>query len=548
MSSQRSFVSSAKLIAVCTLLSRVTGLLRDVLLAQTFGLSWVQDAFSYAFQLPNLFRRLFGEGAMAPAFVPTFSHVLEQEGREAAWRLLARTFTLLTVVLVVVMMAIAACIVVISLLPVSAAQAGPRALLLNLTLIMLPFMLSICLVALLSSILNCLGSFVPAAVAPIVLNFCMIAALVWLGPTLYPGHPEAQVFVTAWSVLIAGGLQLVLLWPVLRHYGVRVAWRWDPGDPTVKRLLQLFGPITLGQGILAFGVFMDAQVCTLLTNASKGAGVANWFGLQFAYPLQEGALSALTCAQRLYQFPLGVLVISLATAALPSFSRLAAQGDWPTWNGQVRQALRLALFEGVMAGALMVVLAIPIVRLLFERGKFTPADSVRAGHILLIYGLSMWSFCAQHIVTRAFYSVGDARTPLRIAVALLPVNLALSVCLVWMPTVREAAFAWSTAATSATAVIWGLICLERRNTGRIVDRAFVSAASRMLFAGAVAAAAVWFAQPHVLAAVSGLHGYMLPRAIHTLGLLASGMLLYLLVARLLGVPEVASLLSLRRRR
>ena len=187
----RSVISSAKLIALCTLISRITGLARDILLAQAFGLGWVQDAFAYAFQVPNLFRRLFGEGAMAPVFVPTFTKTLETEGRDAAWKLLARTLALMTLALsatVVVLWLVIA--VVWYFLPVDPAQAAARELLLSLTALMLPFMLTICLVALLSAILNCVGSFGPAALAPVLLNLTMIAGIAWAAPHFAPGQPK----------------------------------------------------------------------------------------------------------------------------------------------------------------------------------------------------------------------------------------------------------------------------------------------------------------------------------------------------------------------
>ncbi len=180
---QRSVVGSAKLIAVCTLLSRITGLARDILLAQTFGLGWVQDAFSFGFQFPNLFRRLFGEGAMSPVFVPTFTKTLEKDGREAAWQLLARTLALMALGLTALILIIAGVLLAIWIfVPVDHGIADQRRLLLLLTGLMLPFILTICLVALLSAILNCVGSFVPAAFASVVLNVVMIAGIVVAAP------------------------------------------------------------------------------------------------------------------------------------------------------------------------------------------------------------------------------------------------------------------------------------------------------------------------------------------------------------------------------
>ena len=547
MSKQRSVVGSAKLIAICTLLSRFTGLARDVLLAQAFGLRWIQDAFVYAFQVPNLFRRLLGEGAMASVFVPTFTRLLEHEGRESAWRLLARTLALLCVALVVIILAIEAIILVVWVLtPADPATLASRRLLLSLTALMLPFMLTVCVVALLSAILNCLGSFVPAALAPVLLNIAMIVAIAWLGPAMYPQAAEAQIYVVAWAVIIGGVLQIVMLIPVLRANGVPLRWRWEPREASVRKMLKLLAPVALGQGVLVFGVYLDAQVCILLTHKSGTPATFDLLGAEIAYPLEEGALSAITYAQRLYQFPLGVLVVSLATAAMPAFSRLAAREDWSAWAGEVRQSLRLAVFEGLLTGAMMIVLAEPIVRFLFEYRNFTAANTVRAAHVLTFYGLGMWAYCAQHIVLRGFYSLGDVRTPLKISAAVLPLNIVLSLALVWIDAVREAAFAISSALTFGLAVVVGVVILQRRAHARVTDWPAVLAVGRMLLCAGLAGAAVWLLESPAANLAARIPGRVGPRAAEVMGLLAVGCGVFLVAAWLLRLPEVTLLLDSSR--
>mgnify|MGYP000030777450 CR=1 FL=1 len=549
MPAARSVVYSAKLIAVCTLVSRVTGLLRDVLLAQAFGLGWIQDAFSYAFQFPNLFRRLFGEGAMAPVFVPTFTRTLETEGRESAWRLLARTLALMTVALAAVIIVIGLIIAgVWALWPGAAEKQPARQLLLALTAIMLPFMLSICVVALLSSILNCLGSFVPAALTPIVLNAVMIVTLAWLAPRFYPQDPRRQVYVVALAVVLAGILQVAVLLPALRKRGVPLAWRLEVGDPAVRHMLGLLPPVALGQGVLAFGVFADAQICALLTHVAGTPSDVTVLGWRFAYPLKEGALSAITYAQRLYQFPLGVLVISLATAALPAFSRLAARAQWPEWAAEVRQALRLAMFEGLLAGVLMVTLAEPMVRFLFQYGRFTAADTARTSYVVVYYGFGLWAFCAQHIILRAFYSLGDVRTPLLISGLFLPINVALTLALIWVDVIREAAFAISSCTTSILSVLIGSLVLQRRVHLRLLDRGLLGSVARMLLTTAAAAGAIAIVRPTWTAWTDKLGAELLARGSAVFGLLAVGTAAFVLCARLLRLPEVALLLPSRWRR
>ena len=549
MSKQHSVVSSAKLIAICTLLSRITGLAREMLFAQAFGLQWIQDAFFYAFQVPNLFRRLLGEGAMAAVFVPSFTQVLEREGRAAAWQLLARTLALLCVALIVIILALQAVILAVWFLVTFNPETQESwQLLLSLTAIMLPFMLTICVLALFSAILNCLGSFVPAALAPVLLNLCMIGAIGWLAPALRPDDAEAQIYVVSWTVVVAGLIQILFILPVLRGNGVRLGWRFELRNPAVKRMLRLLLPVALGQGVLAFGVFLDAQICILLTHRNGTPVMASWLGFDFAYPLEEGALSALTYAQRLYQFPLGVLVISLATAAMPAFSRLAARGDWPAWAAEVRQSLRLAVFEGILAGTMMILLAAPIVRLLFQYGEFTAADTARTSRILVFYGVAMWAFCAQHIILRGFYSSGDVRTPLKISAAVLPLNVLLTLLLIWSDTIREGAFAISSAITSGLAVIIGVLILQRRADTRLLDRPLLTALARMLLAAACSALALLALRPLMPAVPALVPAGLCARVLDTFVPLVVGSGVFLLAAWLLRLPEVTLLIAHPRSR
>lgn len=482
MAESRSILSNTKLIALCTLASRVTGLARDMLLAHVFGAAWIQDVFSYAFQIPNLFRRLLGEGALSAAFVPVFARSLEADGRERAWALLARTLALLTVALLAVVAIVEVAI---------GAFAWLRAadgLILALTAVTTPFMLTVCLVALFSSVLNCVGSFVPAALVSIVLNVVMIAAIVWAGPAIGGTDLRSQMHVVAWSVPLAGVLQILFLLPALRAKGVPLGWKIDLSDREVRSMLARLGPVALGQGAILVSTYLDTQTCIMLTGLKDRATSAHVFGFSFEYPLMEGALSCVTVAQRLYQFPMGVLVISMATAAFPVFSRLAAREEWQEWTKQLRDLLRMAAFEGVLVGAAMIVLAEPIVRLLFEYGRFDATATQRSAGVLACYGLGMWAFGAQAIIQRGFYSVGDVNTPLWISLVTTPLNLALSLVLVWQPAIREAAFALSSATTASGAFLVGAWLLSRRQHGAPLDAAGVSAFARMILAALIAGA------------------------------------------------------------
>ena len=545
MSEHRPVLSSAKLIAGCTLTSRVTGMIRDMLLVHTFGATWALDAFFYGFKIPNLFRRLFGEGALAAVFVPEFTRTLENEGRPPAWRLLARTLAQLSISIIAVIMVIAAIVLAMWLFWPGGAD---RRLILVLTALLLPFMLTICVVALFSSILNCVGSFVPAALTPVILNLAMIVGITWLGPVIGGDDPSKQILGVAISVLLAGALQLAFLVPVLRGKGVKLGWSFQPSDPRVRKMSRNMVPILIGQGVLLFGTFFDAQVCALFSQVEQDSSGGALLGIAFAYPLQEGALSVVEMAQRLYQFPLGVLGISLAVAALPAFSRLATRADWPAWTSEVVWALRLAVFVGLLTGGLIVVLAEPIVRLLFEYGKFDASDTTRAARVLMFYGVGMWAFCAWHIILRGFYSIGDVRTPVKISCVFVPVNLALSLVLIWFEGVRESAFAISTSTTSTLSVLVGLALLRRRSGARLIEASMLWAFGRMLLAAGIGAVLVYCLRQQWL---PGLHGAVqttvLRRGIDTLGALILGCGIVMLLAMLMRLPEVGLLLRLRHR-
>ncbi len=547
MPGKRPIVTSAKLIACCTLASRVTGLIRDMLLLQTYSLAWIADAWNYAFQFPNLFRRLLGEGALAAAFVPVFARVLEAEGRATAWRLLARTLGLLAVALtsLIVLLELVVFVVWVFLTPDDPAQAQARRLLLSLTALMLPFMFTICTVALLASVLNCVGSFVPGALTPIVLNLFMIAGIVWLGPALGT-EPRVQIFGVAIAVLVAGVVQILLLLPVLRAHDVHLGLVLDLRDPHLRTLLRQLGPVLVGQGLLVLSPFLDTQICVFLTRLRNQPAERTILGLPVPYALEEGALTALTNAARLYQFPLGVVAVSLGVAALPTLTRLVSRDDWRRWRRELLRAARLSTFVGMLAGAMMIAAAEPIVRMLFEYRRFGPEQTLRVAHVVRCYGLGMWAFCAHHLVLRGFYSLGDVRTPLKISCALMPLNLAISLALVWFAPIREAAFAISASFTATISVCIGLVLLSRRSAVRLLDGRLLAAVARMALAAGIAALVTWRAVPSLEAVRIG--GVITQRVVVAITALAIGSTAYITASWLMRLPEPGLLLTTRASR
>jgi putative peptidoglycan lipid II flippase len=534
MSQETRYLGSARIIAFCTVISRVTGLARDMTLNHVFGQNWIQDAFNYGFQIPNLFRRLFGEGALSAVFVPTFTEVLDKRGRPAAWVLLGRVAGLM-----------ALCLAVLTVMCTLGAIAvwwwAPgdqmRTLQAGLTAAMMPFMMSVCLLALFSSILNCVQHFTVPALMPVVLNVMMIFGAVVIGP-LFGERLEVQVYGLAVSVLVASVIQLCAIFPVLRRHGVRFRWSLDHSDPDVRRIGRIFLPVLLGQGILLLNVFFDNQLCTFLTRGPQQAETRSLLCVEFKYPLAEGALSAVNNAQRLYQFPLGVLAISLATAALPLFSLYASRGDMQGLRASFGQSIRMAVFEGLPSGIVLIILAEPIIALLFEHGRYDHNATLRAAWVLRWYSIGMAAFCCQHIVIRGFYSLKDTMTPMWIACYLVILNVILNVTLVWHPAIREAAFGIGTSITALLNVGISMWLLRRRMQGRVGARALLRSLLQTALASAVASVVAY-----LLIGVVGrvdLHvlGTTGTRAVHVFVPLLCCMIAYLAVAKLLRMEEL----------
>jgi len=482
-SSSSRFLGSARVLAFCTLCSRFTGLARDMVMNRVYGQGWEQDAFNYGFLIPNLFRRLFGEGALSAVFVPVFTDVLDREGKPAAWVLLGRITGLMSLALVVLVI-----LLELTALGIATFMPDVSRLHIGLTALMTPFMIGVCLVALFSSILNCLNHFTIPGLLPIVLNMLIITGAWVVGPLLGDELDE-QVYGVGACVLAASIFQIAIILPVLRKHGVRFRLSLDRKDKDVKRILRMFIPVVLGQGVLLFNSFFDTQICTSLTRAPDEGPTMSIMGRVVDIPLEPGALSAVNNAQRLYQFPLGVLAISLATAAFPTFSLFASRKDMDGLRASIAQALRLAIFVGLPSGVMLIILGQPIVALLFEHGRFGPEDTVRAAEILVLYGCGMTFYCCQHILLRGFYSLGDTMTPMKIGCGLVAFNLALNLGLIWF--LRERIFGLSTAITSLLHVGISVWLLRNRLGGQMGARKIAAATFRSAIATTAAGAVAW---------------------------------------------------------
>lgn len=429
-------MKSARLISLLTLGSRVLGLARDMACSYAFGAGAIWSAWTIAFQIPNLFRRLFGEGALTAAAIPVLTERLSREGTEGLDDLTGRLLGVLAVLLGGV--CLITDIVLIGLIWWYRWD-YTTALILHLTIVTLPFAILICVTALLGSVQNVLGRFAPAAAAPIVLNIFMIVAAL-AGGRLDRG---AGITVLAGAVVLAGVVQVSWLWWGLRRAGLRLVPRVDWQSPHVRRIAITMLPMIAGLSAVQLNALLDSLL-------------AYWF-------VGESGPAILSYAQRLYQFPLGVFAIALATAIFPALARHAAEADYEAMGRSLSQGICVASFEALPCAVGMIVIRYPLVDLLFNRGEFARAEDAvaRVSFALFMYALGIWAFGINQLVVRAYYATGDVRTPLKAALGNMGVNLCLNLVLVQTP-LREAGLALSSAITGTLQVIWLMWRLDRQ--------------------------------------------------------------------------------------
>jgi len=466
------FFNAAKVVAFITLISRVFGFVRDLGIT-SLGATRYNDAFGLAFKIPNLFRRLFGEGALASAFVPVFTEVHEKQGSEKARLLLANAFAILAVFLAVLLVIGELIFLIYSFVP------GPkdRQFLMLVAIIMYPYMFTVCLLALCSAALNARGRFVFPAFAPVLFNIFGIVAAWWLAPLL--DVLQYQLILVAFSVIIAGVVQLAAVIWLLKRYDMFLWPRLKPVEPGIKQILTLLAPVLMGLGFLQFSEFFQDVVAWNLTTTADSSTL-NILGLSLPRPLTEGVIVRVSAARAFYQFPMGVLAISLGVAVFPLLSRYAARNDMPNLRDAVNRAIRLSLTEGFATGVGLFVLAEPIM-MIYARRKFTMEDSMQAAFVLKMYVIGMWAYCSYQILARAFYACKDTKTPLKVSCALAVFNLILLLSLIWIPSIGPGAFGLSTTITFAINVMV-LIFILRKRLGLLGGRKILACVIRSAIA------------------------------------------------------------------
>jgi putative peptidoglycan lipid II flippase len=393
--------------AVATMTSRLLGLVREIVYAHFMGVGWVTDAFLFAFAIPNHFRRLLGEGALTATFIPQFKQKEKTEGEEAMWRAANGVISGLIVA--------AGAIVILGMLAITAVLAfmdindGGTVLMLRLLRMMLPYLLLVCLAAVCMGMLNARGHFFVPALGSALLNVVMIASVFWIAPRLGLTLSE-QIFGLAIGVLIAGVAQAAFQMPLLRRDGFHYRWVTPWKNETVRQVVREMLPGMIGVAAFQFNV--------LLANS-------------FAFAVGKGIVSNFSYAVRLMELPQGVFGISLATYLLPTLSGLAAEKKYPEFRATLRDATGYLLFINLLAAVFLFILAQPIIRLLFERGRFLPEDTPNVAAAVMALAPGLVAFSLVNILARSFYALGDTRTPMKISVFCLLLNAVITLPLVW---------------------------------------------------------------------------------------------------------------------
>jgi putative peptidoglycan lipid II flippase len=504
------FVAPARLIALLTACSRVLGLLRECAYSYFFGIEPIFSSFRVAFMVPNLGRRLFGEGAMASAFIPVFTEVLHKSGRDRGRELAGATFTLLGTVLIGLTLLVE--------IGLGVGHLARPSITLVLTMLMLPYMILICLTGFGGGMLNALNRFGAPAAAPILLNVVLIAVLL-VGGGAADLSKRVLLYVVAVAVVIAGVAQFAVVATDARRAGFTPRWNLRWRDSDLRRIVVMMGPMVVGLSALQLNVLADSLIALAFVPDGRGPAVLGY-------------------AHMLYHLPQGVFGIALATAIFPLFAARAAEDDRTGLAQALESGLRMSAFVALPAALGLILLATPVVSALYERrgGEF---DAVATGHVartLLFYALGMVAYCSQPILTRAAYALQDVKTPLRIGLVTVGLNLVLSLVLVFP--MAEAGIALATALAASIHVAWLGVSLSRRlpdfQWGRLaggVTRTLLATAGMSVFLW-------WVCRPGILGWANSIALLLVA--------VPAGVVVFALGAKLLGCVELTQLLSRHR--
>ena len=519
---RQSATKAAGVVSFAIMLSRVLGLLRDLLFAALFGAGRNMDAFIVAFRAPNLLRDLFAEGALSTAFVTTFSRKIAMEGDASAWRLAAKMATITAVFMSLI--SILGVLFADPLIGLLAPGFDPakKGLTVLLTQVMYPFILLVSLAALVMGMLNAKHRFGIPALASSFFNIGSIVGGVVIGYLLDPKFGSRSLFGLAVGTLIGGLMQLGIQLPSLKSVGFRFRpdFRWR--DPGVTEVLYLMAPAVISSSAVLVNVTIN--------------GV-------FASELGDGPVTWLNNAFRLVQLPIGLFGVAISTVTLPLVSKRAAVRDHDAFRVILARGLRLAFFLTIPSTVGLVLLAQPIIQLLYERGRFLPHDTLETASVLRFYAIGLAAYAGIKVLAPAFFAIGKKNTPMIISFISIGANLLLNWTFTFHFGFGQRGLALSTGLVAVTNFLLYYLMM-RAHSRRLETRRLLSSGARMCLAGLAMALVCWVGNRFW---ISGAHGKL--QEIVALGcvILAAG-LAYVGLTFLLRLEEMQDILAIVKRK
>jgi putative peptidoglycan lipid II flippase len=497
-----------------TMISRVLGFVRDILIAAVLGAGMLADVFFIAFKFPNLFRRLFAEGAFSLAFVPIFAGILETGGKDKARIFAGQALSLLawTLLCFVIVIEITMPWMMVGFAPGFVSEPVKFALAVDLTRITFPYLLLISLVSLMAGILNSHGRFAAAAATPILLNLCMIGAILGLARWM-----ETPAHALAWGVAGAGAAQFIWLFVHCLRAGMRLRLGRPRLTPKIKMLIRRILPVAVGAGIYQINLLVDTIIASLLP---------------------AGSISYLFYADRVNQLPLGVVGVAVGTALLPLLSRQVKAGETSAAMHSQNRSLEVSFLLTLPAAAALVVIAEPIIVVLFQRGAFGVQEAKATAAALAVYATGLPAYVLVKTMVPGFFAREDTITPVKVAAVSMVANLVLNLLL--MGPFKHVGIAAATAASA-----WlnaGLLALILKKRGLLqIDRRLRERLPRTLIASAGMATVLVLGQ---WALTGHLSGDEVGRAAALAALVSVGLIVFALLAQLAGAATLSDLKDL----
>jgi putative peptidoglycan lipid II flippase len=437
------------IVGVGILLSRFLGMLRDVATAAMLGMSvgGVMDSFVLAFRLPDIARRLFGDGTLSISFIPVFSKVWQQDQKKA--------WILLSVMLLWVFLFLMSFVVIGEILcGIGFTIFHPDSkvyLTSHLLSLLLPYLIFICMAAITSATLQTLGHFSLPAIIPSILNMIWLLGILLIAPN-FTNNPASQCYLLTLCILVAGIIQFFIHFPFLKRYGFSLNFAFSKVATEIGQIFHGFFPQLFGLMSIQLNLLSASGIAWLFTGSPEES--IRWLGRMVMFPMHSGAVSAIYYSERLYEFPQGLIGLAIATAIYPLLSQHAACKNYAALGEDLSLGLRVQFMFSIPAGVGLMLMSEKLSHLLFQRGAFTPDDMARTADLVFWFGSGVWAFCSLPIVIRAFYVLGDIWNPFRIGLLSCVLNLVLGLFLIWSMAEQGLALAASIAAESQSLILF----------------------------------------------------------------------------------------------